>query len=100
VVQATDIEFRFHSMPTRLLDDRAGEPEDRLDLDVRYPRASAEKAFLDWLYLGESEYSKIAGPPLAVDQCGNVFVSVFSGDVSGQRTVRAVYARVSAVVQQ
>ena len=54
-------------MPTRLLDDRAGKTEDRLDLDVKYPRATAEKALLDWLYLGESKYSKIAGPPLDVE---------------------------------
>jgi hypothetical protein len=66
-VKAVDIEFRFHSMPTRLLDDRAGKPEDRLDLDVKYPRATAEKALLDWLYLGASKYSKIAGPPLDLE---------------------------------
>jgi hypothetical protein len=54
-VKATDTEFHFHSMPTRLLDDRAGKAEDRLDLDVKYPRATAEKAFLDWLYLGSSK---------------------------------------------
>jgi hypothetical protein len=36
-VKAADTEFHFHSMPTRLLDDRAGKAEDRLDLDVKYP---------------------------------------------------------------
>jgi hypothetical protein len=61
-VKAADIEFRFHSMPARLLDDRAGEPEDRLDLDVKYPRATAEKAWLDWLYLGESNIRKSPDP--------------------------------------
>jgi hypothetical protein len=66
-VKATDIEFRFHSMPARLIDDRAGPLEDRMDLDVKYPRATAEKALLDWFYLGESPYSKIAGPPLDVE---------------------------------
>jgi len=35
-------------MPARLVDKRAGELEDR-------------KALLDWLYLGESNYSRIAG---------------------------------------
>ena len=54
-------------MPTRLLDDRAGEPDDRLDLDVKYLRATAEKTLLDWLYLGASKYSKIAGPPLDLE---------------------------------
>lgn len=66
-VKAADIEFRFHSMPARLLNDRAGELEDRMDLDVKYPRATPEKALLDWIYLGESRYSRIAGPPLDVE---------------------------------
>jgi hypothetical protein len=66
-VKAADIEFRFHSMPARLLDDRAGELEDRMDLDAKYPRATPEKALLDWLYLGASRYSKIAGPPLDLE---------------------------------
>lgn len=66
-VKAADIEFRFHSMPARLLDDRAGQLEDRMDLEVKYSRATPEKALLDWLYLGESRYSRIAGPPLDVE---------------------------------
>lgn len=66
-VKAADVEFRFHSMPARLLDERAGAPEDRMDVDFRYSRATAEKALLDWLYLGESPYSKITGPPLDVE---------------------------------
>jgi hypothetical protein len=66
-VKAADVEFRFHSMPARLLDDRAGELEDRMDLDVKYSRATPEKAWLDWLYLGASRYSKIAGPPLDLE---------------------------------
>jgi hypothetical protein len=66
-VRAADIEFRFHSLPARLLDDRAGQLEDRIDLDVKYPRATPEKALLDWLYLGESPYSRIAGPPTDVE---------------------------------
>ena len=66
-VKAADVEFRFHSMPARLLDERAGQFEDRMDLDVKYRRATPEKALLDWLYLGESRYSRIAGPPLDVE---------------------------------
>lgn len=66
-VKAADIEFRFHAMPARFLDDRAGRLEDRLDLDVKYPRATPEKALLDWLYLGASSYSRIAGPPFDVE---------------------------------
>jgi hypothetical protein len=63
-VKAADVEFRFQSMPARFLDERAGVLEDRMDLDCRYSRVPPEKALLDWLYLGESPYSKIAGPPL------------------------------------
>lgn len=66
-VKAADIEFRFHSMPARLLNEQVGELEDRLDLDFKYPRATPEKALLDWLYLGASPYSKIAGPPLDLE---------------------------------
>lgn len=66
-VRAADIEFRFHSMPARFLDDCAGLLEDRMDLDVKYPRATPEKALLDWLYLGESPYSRIAGPPFDME---------------------------------
>jgi hypothetical protein len=39
-VRAADIEFRFHAMPARLLNEHAGEREDRVDLDVKYPRAT------------------------------------------------------------
>jgi hypothetical protein len=66
-VKAADTEFHFHSMPARLLGDRAGEAEDCLDPDFRYARATPEKALLDWLYLGMSKYSKIAGPPLDLE---------------------------------
>lgn len=66
-VNAADIQFRFHSMPARLLDGRAGKLEDRMDPEVRYSRATPEKALLDWLYLGDSRYSRIAGPPLDVE---------------------------------
>ena len=40
---------------------------DRLDVDVKYPRATREKALMDWIYLGASRYSKIAGPPLDLE---------------------------------
>ena len=66
-VRAADIEFRFHAMPARLLNEQAGELEDRLDVDVKYPRATREKALMDWIYLGASRYSKIAGPPLDLE---------------------------------
>jgi hypothetical protein len=66
-VVASGIEYRFHVMPARLLNDEAGTLEDRLDLNVLYARASPEKALLDWIYLGESPRTKISGPPLDID---------------------------------
>jgi hypothetical protein len=66
-VRANRLEYRFHVMPGRLLDDRAGDPEDRFDPEVTYPRATSEKALLDWIYLGASHRSKIAGPSLDTD---------------------------------
>ena len=65
-VKASRIEFRFHAMPVRLLDERAGSLEDRLDLDVSYARATAEKALLDWIYLGGSPRTRMSGPPLDI----------------------------------
>ena len=38
--------------------------DDRLNVDVRYARATPEKALLDWIYLGASPRTKISGPPL------------------------------------
>jgi hypothetical protein len=66
-VLADKLEFRFHAMPVRLLDDRAGALEDRMDLDVLYPRATPEKSLLDWIYLGASPRTKLSGPPLDID---------------------------------
>jgi len=66
-VIANGIEYRFHAMPLRLMDEEAGAFEDRLDLDALYPRASPEKALLDWIYLGNSPRTKLASPPLDVD---------------------------------
>jgi hypothetical protein len=66
-VIANGIEYRFHAMPLRLMDEEAGTLEDRMDLDALYPRASPEKALLDWIYLGNSPRTKLAPPPLDVD---------------------------------
>jgi len=38
-----------------------------MDLNVRYPRATPEKALLDWIYLGASPRTKMSGPPLDID---------------------------------
>jgi hypothetical protein len=66
-VVASGIEYRFHVMPARLLDDEAGDLKDRMDLEVLYPRATPEKALLDWIYLGASPRTKLASPPLDID---------------------------------
>jgi hypothetical protein len=66
-VKAERIEFRFHAMPARFVDEHAGELADRMDLDFKYPRATPEKALLDWIYLGASARTKIAGPPFDID---------------------------------
>jgi hypothetical protein len=66
-VVANGIEYRFHAMPARLLNDEAGDLEDRMDLEVLYSRATPEKALLDWIYLGDSPRTKLAPPPLDID---------------------------------
>lgn len=66
-VRTVSAEFRFHAVPVRLLNDEAGAGEDRLDPGVHYARASPEKALLDWIYLGGSPRTKLAGPPLDID---------------------------------
>lgn len=66
-VVARTTEFRFHAMPARLLDERAGGLTDRLDADATYPRATPEKALLDWIYLGASPRTRLAGAPFDID---------------------------------
>lgn len=66
-VKANRVEFRFHAMSVRLLDERAGILEDRMDLEAKYPRATPEKALLDWIHLGASSRTRISGPPLDID---------------------------------
>ena len=66
-VVANGVEYRFHVMPVRLLNDEAGDLVDRADLEVLYPRATPEKALLDWIYLGDSPRTKLAPPPLDID---------------------------------
>lgn len=66
-VRAGNAEFRFHAMPVRFLDENAGALEDRMDFDVQYARATPEKALLDWIYLGASRRTRVAGPPLDIE---------------------------------
>ena len=59
--------FRFFALPSRLLDDRAGRIDEIRDLRFEYPRATPEKALLDWIYLGASARSRLTPPPLDLD---------------------------------
>ena len=55
--------FRFFTMPAHLTDERAGRLEDIRDLRFEYQRTTAEKALLDWIYLGASARSRMTRPP-------------------------------------
>lgn len=59
--------FRFYAMPQRVL--RAGSDEigDVQDLAYGYPRATPERALLDWVYLGSSRRSRLPLPPRDLD---------------------------------
>ena len=59
--------FRFFAMPAHLTDERAGRLADVRDLRFDYPRATAEKALLDWLYLGASARSRMTRPPMDLE---------------------------------
>lgn len=61
-VQTVAGAMHFRAIPRRILE--AGEIEDRLDLDrgSSHPRATPEKALLDWLYLARSPRSTLAPP--------------------------------------
>lgn len=56
--------FRFFTMRADLQEETAGKLADIRDMAFDYPRATPEKAFLDWLYLGQSHRSKLNPPPL------------------------------------
>ncbi|CAN7640652.1 hypothetical protein LJR084_005030 [Variovorax sp. LjRoot84] len=61
--------FRFFAMPARLVMNHTDFRllEDVRDLRFEYPRATPEKAFLDWLYLGASPRSTLTAPPMDLD---------------------------------
>ena len=59
--------FRFFAMPAHLVDERAGKLDDIRDQRFDYPRATLEKALLDWIYLGASSRSRLTRPPFDLD---------------------------------
>ena len=56
--------FRFYAMPHRLFEAGTTRVEDVQDLHYSYPRATPERALLDWIYLGASVRSRLPPPPL------------------------------------
>lgn len=62
--------FRFYAMPRKLLEAGAQRIEDVQDLRYGYPRATPERALLDWVYLGASGRSRLPPPPLDVQLRG------------------------------
>src|SRR5260370_234261 len=50
-VVANGIEYRFHAMPARLLNDEAVELEGRMELEGLYVRASRRKTLARWFQL-------------------------------------------------
>jgi hypothetical protein len=57
--------YRFYGLPERFFPHVMG--RDVLDPVKPYPSFRPEKALLDWVYLGESRYSKMTPPPVQVD---------------------------------
>jgi hypothetical protein len=62
--------FRFYAMPAHLVDERSGVLEDIRDGRFDYPRATPEKALLDWIYLGASARSRLTLPAPDLDTKG------------------------------
>ena len=62
--------FRFYAMPARLVEGGSFRLEDIQDLRYGYPRATPERALLDWIYLGTSVRSRLPLPPLDIQLRG------------------------------
>lgn len=59
-------QFRFYAIPLTILGAGRENIEDVQDLNVAYPRATPERALLDWIYLGASVRSRLGMPPLDI----------------------------------
>lgn len=59
--------FQFRALPWRLHELEALAVQDWRDNRYAHPRATAEKAFCDWLHLGQSPRSSLRAPPLDLD---------------------------------
>lgn len=56
--------FRFYGLPQRLFQISGVDIGDLQDLGHGYPRATPERALLEWIYLGASGRSRLPPPPL------------------------------------
>lgn len=56
--------FRFYALPQRFFHLQDVALEDLQDLNYAYPRATPERALLEWVYLGSSAKSRLPLPPL------------------------------------
>lgn len=59
--------YQFRALPWRLQEPAALPVEDWRDNRFAHPRATPEKAFCDWLYLGQSPRSSLRAPPLDLE---------------------------------
>ena len=59
-------ELRFYGMPDRLLNLEHTLIDDHQDITYGYPRATPERALMDWIYLGYSFHSRLLPPPLDI----------------------------------
>ncbi len=59
--------FQFRALPWRLHEPDPLPVEDWRDNRYAHPRATPEKAFCDWLYLGSSARSSLRAPPLDLE---------------------------------
>ena len=59
--------FQFRALPWRLQEPDSLPVGDWRDNRYAHPRATPEKAFCDWLYLGQSPRSSMRAPPLDLD---------------------------------
>lgn len=62
--------FRFYAMPRAILESGAANIGDVQDLAHAYPRATPERALLDWIYLGRSKRSRLPMPPFDIQLGG------------------------------
>ena len=60
------VPFRFYGLPQRFFHLQNIDFEDLQDIRYSYPRATPERALLEWIYLGDSPKSRLPLPPLDI----------------------------------